>query len=129
MTELENGSQVQEIKLGLERKDLDSVKKLKDIRIMGPTGDLVRLGDVAEVKKVKGPVTIQKENGQPYATVTGDITISDSGAVSREVRQIIGEMDLPSGISVNLSGETEEMDKSFAQLGVAMVGPCWRSIW
>jgi len=121
VTELENGSRVQEIKLGLERKDLDSVKKLKDIRIMGPTGDLVRLGDVAEVKKVKGPVTIQKENGQPYATVTGDITISDSGAVSREVRQIIGEMDLPSGISVNLSGETEEMDKSFAQLGVAMV--------
>ena len=121
VTELENGSQVQEIKMGLERKGLDSLKKLKDVQIMGPTGNLVRLGDVAKVEKVKGPVTIQKENGQPYATVTGDITTSDSGAISREVRQIIGEMDLPSGISVNLSGETEEMDKSFAQLGVAMV--------
>lgn len=121
VTELENGSQVQEIKLGLERKGIDSLKELKDVQIMGPTGNLVRLGEVAKVEKVKGPVTIQKENGQPYATVTGDITTSDSGAISREVRQIIGEMDLPSGISVNLSGETEEMDKSFAQLGVAMV--------
>lgn len=119
--ELENGSQVKEVKLGLERKNLDSLKKLKDVKIMGATGNLVRIGEVAEVEKVKGPVTIQKENGQPYATVTGDITTSDSGAVSREVRQIINEMDLPSGISVNLSGETEEMDKSFAQLGVAMI--------
>mgnify|MGYP001178159412 FL=1 len=121
VTELENGSQVQEVKLGLERKDLASLKKLKDVRIMGATGNLVRLGDVAKVEKVKGPVTIQKENGQSYATVTGDITTSDSGAVSREVRQIIDGMDLPAGVTVSLSGETEEMDKSFAQLGVAMI--------
>src|SRR5690606_18340797 len=38
VTELENGSQVQDVKLGLERKDHASLKKMKDVRIMGATG-------------------------------------------------------------------------------------------
>jgi HAE1 family hydrophobic/amphiphilic exporter-1 len=118
---MEHGNQTQGVKLGLEEKDLNSVDKLKDIQILSQSGKLIRLGDIAEVKHEKGPVSIQKQNAQQYATVSGDVTIKDTGAVSREIQKIIGGMTIPKGVTVKIGGDTEEMNKSFAQLGEAMV--------
>ncbi|MDN4594362.1 efflux RND transporter permease subunit [Polycladomyces subterraneus] len=119
--ELEKGNQTEEIKLGLENKDLYSVERLKAIQLLTPTGKMVKLGDIASVRVEQGPVTIQKENGSQYAQVSGDVIDKDTGALSRQVQQIINGMKLPSGVKVTLGGDTEEMQKSFAQLGVAMV--------
>lgn len=119
--ELEKGNQTEEIKLGLENKDLHSVERLKAVQLLTPTGQLVKLGDIASIRIERGPVTIQRENGAEYAQVSGDVISKDTGALSRQVQQIINGMKLPSGVSVTLAGDTEEMQKSFAQLGVAMV--------
>jgi HAE1 family hydrophobic/amphiphilic exporter-1 len=119
--ELDQGSQTEEIKLGLENQDLHSVEQLKAIQLLTPTGKMVNLGDIASIRIERGPVTIQRENGSQYAQVSGDVIGKDTGALSRQVQQIINGMKLPSGVKVTLGGDTEEMQKSFAQLGVAMV--------
>ncbi|TCS95689.1 efflux RND transporter permease subunit [Hazenella coriacea] len=119
--ELEQGSRTQDVRLGMEEKEMKSVDELKNIQILSPTGKLIKLGELGTVQKTKGPVTIQKENGQQYATVSGNVTIKDTGAVSQDVEQIINEMAFPKGVKVSLGGDTEEMNKSFAQLGVAMI--------
>jgi multidrug efflux pump subunit AcrB len=119
--EIENGAMSQDVRLGLEEKNLNSIDKLKEIQILSQSGELVKLGDIADVNVVSGPVSIQKQNGERYATVSGDVTIKDTGAVSQEVQSVINQMDIPKGVSVKIGGDTEEMNKSFAQLGVAMV--------
>ncbi|SEN47701.1 efflux RND transporter permease subunit [Lihuaxuella thermophila] len=119
--EIEKGTQTQDVKLGLEKEGVNSVEELKNVQILSSTGKLIKLGEIAAINKEKGPVTIQKENGQQYAVVSGNVTIKDTGAVSRDVQQIIDGMSFPKGIKVTLGGDTEEMNKSFAQLGVAMV--------
>jgi multidrug efflux pump subunit AcrB len=119
--EINNGPTAEDVRLGLEENDLNSLNRLKEIQILSQTGDLIKLGEIADVKVVSGPVSIQKQNGQRYATVSGDVTIKDTGAVSREVQSAINQVKIPKGISVRIGGDTEEMNKSFAQLGVAMV--------
>ncbi|MBA4495302.1 efflux RND transporter permease subunit [Paenactinomyces guangxiensis] len=119
--ELEKGSRTQDVKLGLEEENLTTVDQLKQVRILSQTGKMVQLSEIATIKKEKGPVTIQKENRQQYATVSGNVTIKDTGAVSRDVQSIISQTNFPRGIKVTIGGDTEEMNKSFAQLGVAMV--------
>jgi multidrug efflux pump subunit AcrB len=121
--EIDHGNRTQEVKLGLEEKDLalTTVEQLKKVEILTQTGKLVKLGDIAAVKQEKGPVTIQKENARPYATVSASPTVKDTGAVSRDVQKVINGMKLPKGIKVSMGGDTEEMNKSFAQLGLAMV--------
>lgn len=55
------------------------------------------------------------------ATITGDVTVKDTGAVSRDIEKQIEQMKLPGGVSVKLGGDTEQMNKSFADLGKAMI--------
>jgi len=119
--ELENGSQSQDVKLGIEEDGIDTVEKLENIQILNQSGQLVKLGHVATVREATSPVTVQKENGQPYASVTADLTVKDTGAVSKKIQQMIDGMNIPKGIEVKIAGDTEEMNKSFAQLGMAMV--------
>ncbi len=119
--EIENGKQTQEVKLGLREEQLNSVKKVEEIEILSPAGELVQLKEIATVKKEKGPVNIQKENGHLVATISGDVTIKDTGAVSRDIEEQIETTKLPKGVSVKLGGDTEMMNESFADLGKAMI--------
>lgn len=117
--ELEKGSQSQDVRLGFVQNGVNSIEKLKEVQILNQTGKLVKLGQVAEIEESTSPVTIQKENGQIYAQITGSSIIKDTGAVSREIQKIIDNTKLPAGVEVQLSGTSEEMNKSFEQLGIA----------
>lgn len=119
--EIENGNQTQEVKLGLRKEQLNSVKKVEEIEILSPAGELVKLKELATVKKEKDPVNIQKEDGHLVATISGDVTIKDTGAVSRDIEEHIEHTKFPKGVSVKLGGDTEMMNQSFADLGKAMI--------
>lgn len=119
--EIENGKQIQEVKLGLREEQLDSVKKVEEIEILSPAGEMVKLKEIASVKKEEGPVNIRKENGQLVATISGDVTIKDTGAVSRDIEEQIENTKLPNGVSVKLGGDAELMNESFADLGKSMI--------
>ncbi|MFC7439946.1 efflux RND transporter permease subunit [Laceyella putida] len=119
--EIEQGNESQEVKLGLEEDGLHSIDRLKKVEILSQTGDLVRLDEIATIKQGKGPVSIQKEDTHLYASVSGDVTVKDTGAVSREILAILSKMKMPSGVTAKVGGDTEEMNKSFAQLGIAMI--------
>ncbi|MGA8942089.1 MAG: efflux RND transporter permease subunit [Thermoactinomyces sp.] len=119
--EMENGTQTREVKLGLQKAQADSLSKVGEIEILSPAGELVKLKEIATIKKEKGPVNIRKEDGQLAATITGDVTVKDTGAVSRDIEKQIEQMKLPGGVSVKLGGDTEQMNKSFADLGKAMI--------
>ncbi|WP_052807319.1 efflux RND transporter permease subunit [Risungbinella massiliensis] len=119
--EIEQGVQTQEVRLGLQKENAKSVEELKKLEISTPLGETVQLGDLTEVKIEKGPVTIQKEDSQLYVDISGDITEKDTSAVSTEVKKVIDSIKLPEGVSVTIGGTSQEINKSFSQLGVAMV--------
>lgn len=119
--EIEKGNESQEVKLGLKQDEVNSVDKVKEIRILSSTGELVPLKDIANVKVEEGPVTVKRENGQLAATVSGDVTIKDTGAVSKDIQAQIDSTPIPQGVSVKLGGDIEQMNESFANLGKAMI--------
>jgi multidrug efflux pump subunit AcrB len=118
---LEKDGQTQEVRLGLETKAPNSLEKLQEMKILTPAGKEVPLQEIATLTPATGPVTIQKENGQEVATISASVTIKDTGAISRQIQAIIDKMPLPQGMQVTLGGDTEEMNKSFTQLGLAML--------
>lgn len=119
--EFEQGTKTQEVKLGYIKENASSVEELKKVEVLNQIGQLVKLGDVATIKQEKGPVSIQRLDGREYATVVGNAVIKDTGKLSADVQALIDKMNIPEGINVQLGGDTEEMEKSFAQLGVAMI--------
>ncbi|MFI7340489.1 efflux RND transporter permease subunit [Streptomyces sp. NPDC050085] len=94
---------------------LDQLKKLP----MGPGG--VRLGDIATVRLVDGPVSMTRIDGARAATITAKPTGDNTGAVSTDLQSKIKKLDLPKGAEATIGGVTSDQDDAFKNLGLAML--------
>ncbi|MFJ6610971.1 efflux RND transporter permease subunit [Streptomyces sp. NPDC091289] len=81
----------------------------------------VKLGDIADVKVVPGPVSMTRIDGQRSATITAKPVSDNTGAVSTDLAKKIDALDLPEGATATIGGVTEDQNEAFAQLGLAML--------
>ncbi|GAA2313171.1 efflux RND transporter permease subunit [Streptomyces kunmingensis] len=94
---------------------MDELKKLP----MGPGG--VKLGDIATVQLVDGPVSMTRIDGARAATITAKPTGDNTGAVSTDLQSKIDKLDLPKGATATIGGVTSDQDDAFKNLGLAML--------
>ncbi|PWI11171.1 hydrogenase expression protein [Streptomyces sp. NWU339] len=92
---------------------LAELKKLP----LGP----VKLGDVATVELVDGPVSMTRIDGQRSATVTARPIGDNTGAVSAELQTEINALTLPAGATAEIGGVTADQDEAFTNLLLAML--------
>ncbi|MFF8385515.1 efflux RND transporter permease subunit [Streptomyces kanasensis] len=81
----------------------------------------VKLGDVADVKLVPGPVSMTRIDGSRAATITAKPTGDNTGAVSADLQAKINALDLPEGATASIGGVSEDQEEAFANLGLAML--------
>ncbi|MFJ5259240.1 efflux RND transporter permease subunit [Streptomyces sp. NPDC088387] len=81
----------------------------------------VKLGDIASVDLVDGPVSMTRIDGQRSATVTAKPTGDNTGAVSADLQTAINDLDLPEGATAEIGGVTADQDDAFANLALAML--------
>ncbi|MFD8261893.1 efflux RND transporter permease subunit [Streptomyces griseoluteus] len=81
----------------------------------------VKLGDIATVKLVDGPVSMTRIDGQRAATVTAKPTGDNTGAVSAQLQSKIKALKLPAGATAEIGGVSSDQDDAFKNLGLAML--------
>ncbi|MFJ9975746.1 efflux RND transporter permease subunit [Streptomyces cyaneofuscatus] len=81
----------------------------------------VKLGDIAKVELVPGPVSMTRIDGQRAATITAKPVGDNTGAVSTTLASKIDALDLPDGATATIGGVTEDQNEAFMQLGLAML--------
>ncbi|BCL19973.1 efflux RND transporter permease subunit [Streptomyces tuirus] len=94
-----------------------TLKQLKDLRL----GGAVKLGDIATVELVDGPVSMTRIDGQRAATITAKPAGDNTGAVSTQLQSKISALKLPDGATASIGGVSEDQDEAFANLGLAML--------
>ncbi|PTM82880.1 efflux RND transporter permease subunit [Streptomyces sp. VMFN-G11Ma] len=97
-------------------KPATTLAQLKNLRL-GP----VRLGDIATVKLVDGPVSMTRIDGQRAATITARPTGDNTGAVSTKLQSKIKVLKLPAGATAEIGGVSSDQDDAFKNLGLAML--------
>ncbi|WP_031069702.1 efflux RND transporter permease subunit [Streptomyces sp. NRRL S-118] len=80
-----------------------------------------KLGDLAEVKLVPGPVSMTRIDGSRAATITAKPTGDNTGAVSTQLQSKIDALDLPDGATATIGGVSEDQQEAFANLALAML--------
>ncbi|MEU5393139.1 efflux RND transporter permease subunit [Streptomyces tibetensis] len=98
-------------------KPAKTLKQLQDLRL----GRTVKLGDIATVKQVDGPVSMTRIDGQRAATITAKPTGDNTGAVSAQLQSKINALKLPDGATASIGGVSEDQDEAFVNLGLAML--------
>ncbi|MGW4598558.1 efflux RND transporter permease subunit [Streptomyces sp. NPDC004457] len=97
-------------------KPATTLARLKALRL-GP----VKLGDIATVKLVDGPVSMTRIDGQRAATITATPTGDDTGAISSRLQSRIKGLKLPAGATAEIGGVSSDQDDAFKNLGLAML--------
>ncbi|MDD9381651.1 efflux RND transporter permease subunit [Streptomyces sp. ZAF1911] len=81
----------------------------------------VKLGDIAEVKEVPGPVAMTRIDGARAATISAKPVGDNTGAVSSTLQSKIKALDLPAGATATIGGVGQDQSEAFGQLGLAML--------
>jgi len=101
-----------------DRQDLDALGQLP-VRL--PSGQLIRVENVAEITREQGPVEIERKDQHRIVRVEGDVHGRSLGEVIAEVQQRVAEQEVPQGITVVIGGQSEEIRDAFLWLSLALV--------
>ncbi|MGW4376403.1 efflux RND transporter permease subunit [Streptomyces albidoflavus] len=100
-------------------KSAKPAETLAELRAL-PLGP-VKLGQIADVELVDGPVSMTRIDGSRAATVTARPTADNTGAVTAELQTKINALELPEGATATIGGVSADQDEAFGQLGLAML--------
>ncbi|GIP35712.1 efflux RND transporter permease subunit [Paenibacillus sp. J2TS4] len=104
----------------LDDKYKNSLDSLGKIELTSPTGAKVFLNEIAKLRQIEAPVSIARDNQHQTLRVTATIESKNKGGVSAMVAAALNEIDLPSGVSREVSGVSDNINEGFADLFVAM---------
>lgn len=110
-----------DVKVKQDKQNDWSKQKLENTSFPSPTGDTVKLSDIATLEHTSTPNKIETKAGDYTATVTGKVTNEDVGGTSRDVIEKANEIDTPKNVSVSVGGATDDIDDAIEQLSIAML--------
>jgi HAE1 family hydrophobic/amphiphilic exporter-1 len=100
-----------------ERQSIAAVREL----IVNPESERpVPLSSVAEIRVAEGPAEIRRGNQERLALIQANLAYGDLGSAVEEVDTLLADMQLPYGLTMNISGQSEEMSASFKSLMFAL---------
>ncbi len=100
----------------------DSVPDVQDLLIDTPSGQQVRLADVASVTVQPSPNAIEREDGTRHLDILADVDGSDIATVGEALDDRLDQQVFPRGYHVELLGEfQEQQDAAERMLGVGLV--------
>ncbi|MEU5212344.1 efflux RND transporter permease subunit [Streptomyces sp. NPDC020742] len=94
--------------------------ELKNLAVPTPGGP-VKLGTLATIKTVDGPVQMTRIDGARSATITAKPTGDNTGAVSTQLQSTLNDLKLPEGATVKVGGVSQDQSDAFSSLGLAML--------
>jgi Cu/Ag efflux pump CusA len=81
-----------------------------------PSGQRIRLSDVASVRLQPSPNSIEREDGSRALDILADVQGVDIGTVGAELQDRLAQHDFPRGYHVELLGEFEEQQAAQTRL-------------
>ncbi|MCQ2339524.1 MAG: efflux RND transporter permease subunit [Paludibacteraceae bacterium] len=114
----EDGSEY-DILCRLQEEDRNSIEDILDLTLPTATGGRVKLSEVASIGEYWAPPTIERKARQrivtikvfPYKTSLGDL----ANMIEKDV---MSQIDLPTGYSYRLAGTFETQEETFGNMGL-----------
>ncbi len=105
----------------LSENDRQSISAVQDL-IVNPESDFpVPLSAVAEIRIAEGPAEIRRADQERMALIQANLAYGDLGSAVAEAQALLADVKLPYGLSMKITGQSEEMEASFRSLLFALV--------
>ncbi|WP_068501845.1 efflux RND transporter permease subunit [Paenibacillus kribbensis] len=122
VTKFRTGDSQIDVQISLPEAYRQDFSYLEKFRITTDQGLNVPLSAVTTLNQVEVPDTITREDQVRQVEITADVGEADASSVNQQVTNLISNLQLPKGYSVDTGGgETEQMIESFVNLGIAVL--------
>jgi len=95
----------------------NSISDIEEFTFMTPMGAKIKLKEIAEVKEYWCPPEIERKNRQRYLTVSVTPYEVSLGEMAASINKVLADMNIPQGVHVDIAGNYEEQQESFADMG------------
>ncbi|KJJ85855.1 multidrug transporter AcrB [Candidatus Omnitrophus magneticus] len=116
----EKGKEI-DIRVVLREEDRDKYDKLYYLRINSPARGMIPLGSLVTFNKGMGPSEVRRVSQERTIAVTANIAGRKNSEVMADIDNMLNNIKIPQGYRVKLTGESEEMKKSFNSLQFALI--------
>ncbi len=94
---------------------------LKELILRAPGGELVRLDQVAQIRTVRGPEIISRENGQRRIAIQTNVRGTDLGSFVRLAQEKVNRsFKLPPGYEIQWGGQFENQSRANRRLAFVL---------
>jgi len=101
-----------------QRRDIDAIGKLT---VASVTGAPVRIDNIARMERGFGPTQLSRFNRQFSINLSSDVAPGHAlDEASNDVRKLIADVKMPLGYSARLTGQTQILDQTTANLIMAI---------
>lgn len=92
-------------------------ESLRSLQMKTPQGELVRLDQLAEIRPVRGPILINRENARRRAVVMSNVAGRDLGGFVQDCEKAVQDgLQLPSGYHLEWGGQYENQRRAQQRL-------------
>jgi len=112
----------EDVSLRLMTPDKITTANIGDIELDTNFGSTVKLEDITTISEQTGYTSISRKNQTRILVVSATIEEEfDTGTIGKDMQDIIDNYYLPSGYTINLSGEAQETKNAFGDLLYALI--------
>jgi hydrophobic/amphiphilic exporter-1 (mainly G- bacteria), HAE1 family len=120
-TQLRQSGDEYDIVVRFKEEARNSLTDIENIGITNTRGQLVRLGEIAQIKEYWAPPSITHKRKERIVTVSFTPYKRSLTDLQVEVQKIINETVIPAGVMVQLSGAIEDQKESFMDIALLMI--------
>lgn len=113
-----------EYQIRLQMREADRLTQAQILNLTVPSLDgsrAVALRNMVRIEEGIGPQEIDRKNQQRLAVVAANFAGRDLGSVAADVQAALAAIPVPEGYDLILTGEFEDQQEAFSELGLAML--------
>ena len=110
-----------DIKVMYDPEHRQSIEDIENILLFNAQGKGVRLKEVGTVVERFNPPTIERKDRERIITVSTVVQDRPMSDIIADAQPLIDKMEVPSGVSINLSGSYEDQQDSYRDLAMLAV--------
>jgi HAE1 family hydrophobic/amphiphilic exporter-1 len=115
------GNNEWDINIRLSDFDRKNMEDVKNFALQNVRGEMIRLSQFAEVSESEGTTRLDRRNRMSSVTLSCQVAGRPVGTVGNEIKEMISQMHLPEGTSIEYGGELAVQDDAFGALGFALL--------
>ncbi len=105
----------------LDEEYRSSITDIEEITLMSPMGAKIKLKELASIEEHWTPPNIERKNRQRYVKISVTPVGISLGELARLISKEIENIDLPSGVYLNVGGSYEDQQEAFADIGLLFI--------